>query len=449
MIFNIVLILAITFFSIKIQNSLKIPSPLSLLVLSFLSGIFIPNFLNFTTTEFFSEEMVIFIVLLVLSDAFLLKFKTLKENWVSIFILSAVFVVITVIISLLFKTFIFGDVDIPIGALIALFAMVTATDPVSVISVFRMYKLPHKLEILAEGESLFNDAMALTMFSAIGLYLLNHSSMSVSYVIISPLEIIIGSSFIGLFFGFLGLVLLKTTKDLMGEFVLILLIAYASYFVAEQIHVIGHNPLSGLLSEIIAILTMTTIIDKSYEKEHHLKERKEGVLSNISSNTKLYKREKVRSIISSLSVNITDIKRQKDIAAFLSVLSMLVNGVLFVSLARLVNIDNLLFYYKEIILVFVVSILIRSVLIGSFSYFVKKYNFIKEMDFKWYLILNFAGIKGGLSIVMLHILFQHFPNFEYKEMFESIVIGVILLTTFVFVPILMLVSKKIMKENIC
>lgn len=447
MIFDIILILAITFFSIKIQHSLKIPSPLSLLILSFISGIFIPNFLNFTTPELFSEEMVIFIVLLVLGDAFILKLKTLKENWLSILILAVVFVAVTILISLLFKEMIFGNKDISIGALIALFAMVTATDPVSVISVFKMYKLPHKLEVLAEGESLFNDAMALTMFSAIGIYLMENNSINITYISLSTIEIFGGSILLGISIGFVGLLLMKTTKDLMGEFILLLLIAYTSYFLAENIHVIGDNPLSGLLAEIVSILTMTTIIDKSYEREQKAKERKQNILSNISTNETKYAIKKVKLIIHSLSINVTDIKRQQDIGAFLSVLSLLVNGTLFVSLARLVDIDNLILYWKEILFVFIISTLIRTFLIGLFSYVSKKTNSIKDMNFNWFLILNFAGIKGGLSVVMLHMLFQHFPNFEYKNMYESIVIGIILLTTFIYVPILMFVSKKIKKNG--
>ncbi len=53
-----------------------------------------------------------------------------------------------------------------------LFAMVLATDPVSVVSIFSKFDIPHNLKILAEGESLLNDATALIVFVFVGLYAL-------------------------------------------------------------------------------------------------------------------------------------------------------------------------------------------------------------------------------------------------------------------------------------
>lgn len=44
-------------------------------------------------------------------------------------------------------------------------------------------------------------------------------------------------------------------------------------------------------------------------------------------------------------------------------------------------------------------------------------------------MLTFAGIKGGLSIVMLTMILASFPQLE---MFKAVVIGVIMLSTFVY-----------------
>ncbi len=63
-----------------------------------------------------------------------------------------------------------------------LFAMVLATDPVSVVSIFSNFQLPHSLKILAEGESLFNDATALIVFAFVGLYALEGGNITAGYV---------------------------------------------------------------------------------------------------------------------------------------------------------------------------------------------------------------------------------------------------------------------------
>lgn len=442
MILDLVIILAILFLAIKADRMFGIVSTITLMTLSILTEQIYPGFLSFTTTGMFAEEMLIFIVILVLGDAFILKIKALKENFVSIFILSCLFVVMAIFLGITGKELIFPDMDISTGALIALFAMVTATDPVSVISVFKQYKLPHKLETLAEGESLFNDAMALTMFSAFGLYMMKGGDVTIAYTTIVTLEVFVGSILIGFTIGMIGLALMKNTKDIMGEFVLILLVAYAAFFAAEHTPIVGGNHLSGLLSEIVAILTMTTIIDNSYERERKHAKKETEVLENIALNSIRYKVNSVKNVLSNLTTNLTDIKRQNDIASFLSVIGLLVNGVLFVSLAHIIQFDMLLKYWVEIIGVFLYTRLVRASLIAIFSALSYYTGHIKEMNIRWFAVLNFAGIQGGLSIVMLHMMNMAIPDFEHKVMFESIVTGVILLSTFTYVGALSLVIGK-------
>lgn len=442
MLLNIVLILGILLVGLKIQKVFRIPIPLPLMFFSLVVGLIYTDFLHFTTTEFFAEEMLVFIVLLVLSDAFILKLKKLKENALSIFILSTVFVVLAIMMGVALKEYIFPGIDISTGAAIALFAMVTATDPVSVISVFKMNKVPKQLEVLAEGESLFNDPAALTMFSAFGLYMMNSHEITISYVVMAPIQIVLGSIIVGIIVGLLGMAVLKHTKDLMGEFILILIVAYSSFLIAEHIVIIGDNVLSGLLAEIVAILTMTTIIDKSYTMEKKHSGKAKEVLNEIGTNNGSYKKRTVYKIVNSLVYNITDIKRQHDISSFLEVLSLLVNAMLFVSLAHIIDFMMLQKYWVEIVMTFATTMSIRASLIALFTYIAYKTGFIKDMTFQWFGVLTFAGIKGGLSIVMLHIMNAMFPDFEHKDMFESVVIGVILLSIFVNVLALMFILRK-------
>lgn len=450
MLLNIIFILSIILLSIKFENKFKIPMPISLITLSLTIGFVFQDFIGFTTKEFFAEEMIVLIVILILSDTFMLKLKDIKENYFSLIILAGLFVVLSVLLGILSKNFIFSDIDISIGALIALFAMITVTDPVSVISVFNQYKLPHKLKFLAEGESLFNDAIALIMFSAFGLYLLSGHELTVSYISLVTVEIIVGSIFIGFIAGFIGLFLMKTTKDIRVEFILILLIAYSSFYIAEHIAIIGNNHLSGILSEIVAILTLMTFINKSFEKENALIKKEKNILISIGINSSIYKENKVKKFLDNLIINVTDIERTKDIYSFINVLALLANGILFISLAQIINFDNLILYWKEILLVFLMSTVIRFVLLFIFQKGVIFSKKIPEFNFKWTLVLTFSGIKGGLSIVMLNMLLLAIPDFQHKILFESIVTGVILLSTYLYVLGLIITiyfnEKQFLKE---
>ncbi|MDX1796561.1 MAG: hypothetical protein R3219_07530, partial [Hydrogenovibrio sp.] len=65
-------------------------------------------------------------------------------------------------------------------------------------------------------------------------------------------------------------------------------------------------------------------------------------------------------------------------------------------------------------------------------------DWMESVSFDWWVVLTFAGVKGGLSILMVHML----PNdFAYKELFEAIIIGNIILTTFVYSLVLTVYVK--------
>ena len=62
---------------------------------------------------------------------------------------------------MLINDYVLINYPLSIAAVTLLFCMLAATDPVTVSSVFSKFKVPHRLKILTEGESLFNDAAAL------------------------------------------------------------------------------------------------------------------------------------------------------------------------------------------------------------------------------------------------------------------------------------------------
>ena len=131
-------IFAILFVSLQIEKSrLNIASPLTIVVLTLLIKFIYPDFMGYLNREIFSEEMLIFIVLLILADAYVIKLKDIKENWISLFYLAGVGVVLSVLVGVFLTQEILKDQYLSYGALVALFAMCMATDPVAVIAVFK------------------------------------------------------------------------------------------------------------------------------------------------------------------------------------------------------------------------------------------------------------------------------------------------------------------------
>ena len=56
--------------------------------------------------------------------------------------------------------------DVPLLAAFAFGALISATDPVAVVSLFRALGVPQKLALTVEGESLFNDGTAIVIHAA-------------------------------------------------------------------------------------------------------------------------------------------------------------------------------------------------------------------------------------------------------------------------------------------
>lgn len=432
MILNIVIILAILFIAMQVEKSkLKLVSPFTIVVLTPLIKYIYPDFMSFLNMDIFSEEMLIFIVLLVLADAYVMKLKDVKENWLSLIYLAGVGVVLSVIIGLFLTQSFFKEIDLSTGAIIALIAMCMATDPVSVSAIFRKFTLPNKLKMLAAGESLFNDAAVLIVFSSFGIAIMMGKDITIEYASSVIGSVIVMAIFIGLGIGLFSTILIKWVNDFKSELLIVIITAYLAYEIAEDMGA------SGLLAEIVAILTLTTIIAKSFELEDKRLEKSKNLFVNIiADDVKTRNKRRVGKYVNKFMTNITDSQRHKDVEDVLDILALIVNGVLFVSLANMINLELLWKYKVEIGIIFAITIIARALVLGKLmftSYFTNK---IPTINLRWFVILNLTGIKGGLSIVMLHILMITIPDFEHLELFTAITSGVIILSILLYIPIM-------------
>jgi CPA1 family monovalent cation:H+ antiporter len=441
MILTLLVLLTILFISIELQKYFKIPSPITLIGLSYSFYYMFPNMVLFSEATF--ADLVIFLIpILIAADALLLKLDDLKKNALSLLYLAVLSVAVSIVFGIFVANTFFADYALSTGAIIALFAMVLATDPVSVVSVFSSFKVPHKLAILAEGESLFNDATALIIFSFIAIPMLRGEHIGVLDIAVVSGTVIAVSVAIGLIIGFIGVVIMKLTSDPMSELVLILLTAYGSFEVAEHFH------MAGLLAVIIAIITLNTVTQKSFDDKEKKVKKARNIVNRANRSKKVFSSGFMSGITRKLSSDVSSIERHKQNLNYVAVLALLANTFLFMSMASIVNIELLLKYQTEILLMFLITTLIRAFMMGTFGMVSNLTKKMTNIGVRWWSVLLFAGIKGGLSIVMLQMLPA---GFEHKEMFDAIVIGVILLSTFVYATLLVgiiLFNKKSFDEEV-
>ena len=426
MILTLLALLSMLFISIELQKYFKIPSPISLIGLSYSFYYAFPHMVLFSE-ETFAELVLFLIPILIAADALQLKLEDLKKNALSLIYLAAFSVAISIGFGILAANTFFVEYGLSTGAVIALFAMVLATDPVSVVSVFSSFNVPHKLAILAEGESLFNDATALIIFMFIAIPMMNGVHIGAMDIVIVSAKVIVVSVLIGLVVGYIGVVLMRLTSDPMSELVLILLTAYGAFEVAEHWH------MAGLLSVIVAIITLNTITQKSFDVKERQVRKARNIVNRANKRKKVFSSGFMSGITRKLSLDVSSIERHKQNLNYVGVLALLANTFLFMSMASIVHLDTLLEYKKEILLMFLITTVIRAFMMGTFGIVSNLTKKMTDIGVRWWSVLLFAGIKGGLSIVMLQMLPE---GFKHKEMFDAIVIGVILLSTLVYALVL-------------
>jgi monovalent cation:H+ antiporter, CPA1 family len=108
---------------------------------------------------------------------------------------------------------------------------------------------------------------------------------------------------------------------------------------------------------------------------------------------------------------------------------MVANTILFIAMAEMIDLNLLWTYRFEILIMFAATTVIRATMMTVFAWITNRTYKMADVNFRWGTVLSFAGIKGGLSIVMLTMIPA---SFEHLEMFKAIVIGVIMLSTFIY-----------------
>jgi CPA1 family monovalent cation:H+ antiporter len=186
--------------------------------------------------------LALFVPPLVFEAAFHLNFRELGRNLTGILLLAIPGVILT--------TFIVGGVltyGIHMSLSVALIfgALIAATDPVSVVALFRTLGVPKRLALLIEGESLFNDGTAIVLYNLMLVIFLT-GQFNLMDSVTSFLRVAIGGTLVGLLLGWLVSRLIAQIDDYLIETTLTTVLAFGSYLIAEQLH------FSGVLAVVAA-----------------------------------------------------------------------------------------------------------------------------------------------------------------------------------------------------
>ncbi len=124
-------------------------------------------------------------------------------------------------------------------------ALISATDPVAVVALFRALGAPRRLAMLVEGESLLNDGTAIVVFNIV-LAIALSGSFSLMQGVVDFLRVAIGGLGVGVLLGWFVAQLIARIDDYLIETTLTTVLAFGAYLIAERLH------FSGVLAVVAA-----------------------------------------------------------------------------------------------------------------------------------------------------------------------------------------------------
>ncbi len=200
-----------------------------------------------------TPDLILFVFLptLIFESAFNLDVRQLRQNLGPVLLLA--------VPGLLISTFLIGGIvaaatPIPFAESLILGAILSATDPVAVVSLFKKLGAPARLTVLVEGESLFNDATSIVVARLL-VGILAAGAMTLDTFTSGVVEffvVFIGGVAVGWVLAVvMGYIIGLVEADPYIEITLTTILAYLSFLVAEELlHV------SGVMATVAAGLTL-------------------------------------------------------------------------------------------------------------------------------------------------------------------------------------------------
>lgn len=223
----------------------------------------------------------IFLPILLFESAYNIKYKEMLRSAKAISLLAIVSLIVSAFLIAVFVHYgalLFGY-HIPFLVALLFGTLISATDPVAVLALFKELGAPRRLTLIFEGESLFNDGTAFALFLVILAYLESVSGFAsdghgnlysivanhlfgtgTGGLIITGIISFLLMILVGMLFGsFIGVVFSKIIEKIKNneflEIMLTLILAHTTFILAE---VLNHFllPVSGVIATTLAALVV-------------------------------------------------------------------------------------------------------------------------------------------------------------------------------------------------
>lgn len=382
-------LLTVAMLAAGVCRNLAIPYTVFLVILGMLLGWLARSFhhLQFLLEFQLTPDLVLFLFLpaLIFESAFNLDARHLLKDLAPVLTLA--------VPALLLSTAVIGaglwlilGLDPRLSLLFG--ALISATDPVAVIALFRELGAPERLTVLVEGESLLNDATAIVVFNILlGLAVSGAFAWTdAGLAVVEFLRVFLGGILVGAVIGLaVSELLYRLFNGLNAVIIMSIVIAYASFVIAEHsLHV------SGVMAVVAAAISVGALWVSRIPQEDILVIRETW-----------------------------------------EVIALVCNSLLFLLVGLSVNIGNLV-AATDIILVAVALVLVaRAAAIHSLVPATTRLFSLPRVQRVERHIMWWGGLKGGLAIA---IALSIPPDLPGRDLLLTITLGVVIFSLVVNAP---------------
>ena len=320
----------------KIADLFTNSETFSLIVL----GLFLPSLLGEASMKFEYKEI-----------------KKYKNEILSLALLGTFITFVLVAVALIYIC------KLPVVVSFTIASLMCATDPISVMGMFKIYNVKKSIAASLEGESLFNDGIAVVFFKISTVFLLSYINMGLSGIgagILLFFKVVLIGTVIGLFLGFLASYMISFVDNYPLETMVSFLLFYGCYLLSEHFH--G----SGVIAVVIG-----GIVFGNYGKK-----------IGMSAVTEAY------------------------IASFWDIVSFVGNTILFLLIGLVVYRLDVFSNWKVSLITILIVLIARTIAVNISLLKIK--TFTNNEKF----LINWGGLKGALSIALALTLPADFP---YRE----------------------------------
>lgn len=371
---------------------------LILIVLENLNAIAIPTemldlFKQFNFNDFLIHGVLCFMLF---SGASRIKFNDFNEDK---FMIGRMAILGTLLSILVYGVLFYGlgyllQMNISFLEALILGSVVAPSDPISAMSILSKVGLPHRLSLIIEGESLFNDGVAVAIFATL-MSVLEQSAQDLSPggFVWGLTTDILGAIGVGLVVSFLLFQIFRYSQNRYIKVLTSILTVMLAYLICE------HLGFSGPIAAVICGLFYATGIAGQQKKGVALESREVHDL----------------------------------FYAFWSVIDNLLNGILFLLVGLLfVDVRN----FNGFTITGVLGIVIGAIFINTISRAVGVFGnvvFAKKLPldmskFSYTIFFTWAGLKGGLCLALVMGTGTSLSTETYN-IFLTATYGIVLFTT--------------------